>query len=489
MNILSRTYYQLCMLENLMNKDLKEKLATVNYFVCENEYKLFDFNEIELFLTINKVENSQLFKDISEKCISIINMWNNDFIDLKDRHLKKPLQINKENQSIFTSLDFYALYLNNDSVKNYNSLNGKVHFIKNYNYKQYQIADLTKKCNLLNNRITAFLPDVKEMFYNYYNYLQMDKYLIESENIKEPQQKLKFWNDLLFKYETDYYELININSINGLEIIASSELRYKKGNLLSANFKTLCQNEIEKIKNHLERNYTDSFQQLPKPNPETKTRLQNSTADWRYFQIYFDTENGKEKNNDSILTPENWEQHKDTFFKQRMEKYKSSYTLEFKIKKELEYLKELTINKTDYEFLKEEYKKYLINQTAEAEKKTPDENKYDFVNNFDDVDEADVYNHFKKLVEKKMLTDVQLNEYLKDAFQKTTPPKKLFSLKNIKAKEKVYNIFYHYFKSIAQKPHGKQREYVDLLGKYFKGFNSGTIVSNWSKGYDSKQYK
>lgn len=106
-------------------------------------------------------------------------------------------------------------------------------------------------------------------------------------------------------------------------------------------------------------------------NFESKTSILSRLADLFYFQIYFETENGKVKNNDSILTPKNWEQHKDTFFKQRMETHPDSYEQDEKIKLELEDLEKLTINETHYKILKERYKKYLINQTNEAEQETP----------------------------------------------------------------------------------------------------------------------
>jgi len=105
-------------------------------------------------------------------------------------------------------------------------------------------------------------------------------------------------------------------------------------------------------------------------NSETKTKVWNSLADTFYFQIYFETEDGKEKNNNSILTPKNWEQHKDTFFKQRMETYPESYTETEKIKLELEDLEKLTINKTDYKILKQRYKDFLLNEIKEK-KETP----------------------------------------------------------------------------------------------------------------------
>jgi len=67
----------------------------------------------------------------------------------------------------------------------------------------------------------------------------------------------------------------------------------------------------------------------------------------------------KQRNNDSILTTENWDQHKETFFTQRMKTYKNSYTHTEKIKLELSSLEKLSINETDYQILKDRYKGYL----------------------------------------------------------------------------------------------------------------------------------
>jgi hypothetical protein len=60
-----------------------------------------------------------------------------------------------------------------------------------------------------------------------------------------------------------------------------------------------------------------------------------------------------------------------------METYPESYTESEKIKLELEDLEKLTINKTDYKILKERYKKYLNNLTAETVQETPPQNESD----------------------------------------------------------------------------------------------------------------
>jgi hypothetical protein len=106
---------------------------------------------------------------------------------------------------------------------------------------------------------------------------------------------------------------------------------------------------------------------------DIKKRILDRTADWRFFQIEViaDIEidgktykNRKQRNNDSVLTPHNWEQHEDTFFKQRMETYPESYTESEKINLELEDLEKLLINETHYQILKDRYRAYLEQKKA-----------------------------------------------------------------------------------------------------------------------------
>jgi len=233
---------------------------------------------------------------------------------------------------------------------------------------------------------------------------------------------------------------------------------------------------------------------------EKRKKILEQLADFSFFQIevvedlefegkvYKDV---KQRNNNSILTPYNWEQHKDTFFNQRLEKYSESYTVKEKINLELKCLENLYTNTTDYEILKQRYKDFLQSkidspqETPEPQEK-PQPGKtetanFNFTNNFDDIKEADVYNHFKKLVDKRMLTNEELNEYLLKAFQEKTPPENLFKLNNPRSKSEVRKVFHYYFKSIAQSPHGKQSQYVRLLTDYFEGYKFQTTKTNFSK--------
>ncbi len=103
-------------------------------------------------------------------------------------------------------------------------------------------------------------------------------------------------------------------------------------------------------------------------------------------------------------------------------------------------------------------------------------------NNFDKISIMDVYNHFKiGLVDKKYLTDEELINFLKLAFEHQILPKKRFKIKNAKTKQIVVSLFYKYYKDIAGRPHRKQKEYAALLGEYFEGYNTKNVSSNFNK--------
>jgi len=221
-------------------------------------------------------------------------------------------------------------------------------------------------------------------------------------------------------------------------------------------------------------------------------KIMELLADTNFFQITVFADlviddniykNIEQRNNDSFLTPENWEQHKETFFNQRMATYKVSYTLAEKIKLELSGLEKLPINNSDYQILKDRYKSYLeqkqVLPTQQKETLTEQPN---FTNNFDSISPVEVLEHFKTgLVEKQYLTEQELNEYLKTAFELKTIPQKLFAIKDAPNKAAIEAVFYKYYKNVAGKVHGKQKQYAALLGNYFEGFKTSTVSTNFSK--------
>jgi hypothetical protein len=105
-----------------------------------------------------------------------------------------------------------------------------------------------------------------------------------------------------------------------------------------------------------------------------------------------------------------------------------------------------------------------------------------FTNNFDKVTPAEIYEHFKAgLVQKQYLTEQELNEYLKAAFELKKIPETLFKIKDAPKKAAIEAIFYSYYKNVAGKIYGKQKEYAALLGDYFEGYKTTTVSSNFSK--------
>jgi len=105
-----------------------------------------------------------------------------------------------------------------------------------------------------------------------------------------------------------------------------------------------------------------------------------------------------------------------------------------------------------------------------------------FINNFDNIHPAEIYKHFKAgLVDKKYLTEQELIQYLKAAFELKTIPETLFKIKDAPTKATINAVFYTYYKNVTGKVQGKQPQYAALLGNYFEGYRTETVSSNFSK--------
>lgn len=102
-------------------------------------------------------------------------------------------------------------------------------------------------------------------------------------------------------------------------------------------------------------------------------------------------------------------------------------------------------------------------------------------NAFDGVPMKEVHSYFKKeLVDKGYFSDEDLLFYLDYAFHKKQAPKKKFILKNVQSRQKINNIFGHYYRAVAGKPYGMQKQYAGLLGDYFEGFDTKNVSTNFS---------
>lgn len=125
---------------------------------------------------------------------------------------------------------------------------------------------------------------------------------------------------------------------------------------------------------------------------------------------------------------------------------------------------------------------YVQQPNNQALSPQPKNNIFEFKNHFDNVDTEDVFAHFQTgLVRSKMLSDTELETFLFAAFQEMKQPEKRFKLKGVATKDKVMKVFYQYYKDVAGKPHGKQKDYAGLLGNYFQGYKTSTVSSNFAK--------
>lgn len=104
-------------------------------------------------------------------------------------------------------------------------------------------------------------------------------------------------------------------------------------------------------------------------------------------------------------------------------------------------------------------------------------------NNFDSTDANSVHGYFRReLVSKGFLDEETLCQFLELAFEKREYPNKLFKLKGEYKKKDVVKIFGTYYKRISTgNKYGKTKKYVELLSKYFDGFQQESLMSNFTK--------
>lgn len=288
--------------------------------------------------------------------------------------------------------------LNNDIIKELELLNGerqklssKKTFKDKLKYDEVQAEIETKFKKLQGNTANLIKAKAKELNVcnfdsepNYsFNGIETDIHQLKENFSKDDLPEIFEHKQLYIEYRTKTHQtfLSLAFFIEELDEVTKSLFDYFKeteqNEFKVFETKAIPVNNIAEAVQGFKQGQTKFI--IPNFMGKTQNRIQEQLADFNFFQIEViaDLEfegktykNIKQRNNDSILKPENWEQHKDAFFKQRMETYPESYKQDEKIKLELEGLEKLTINKTDYNILKERYKKYLINQTDEAVQET-----------------------------------------------------------------------------------------------------------------------
>ncbi len=245
MNIINRLNYQLSKIEELLNKDLENRVITYNYLICEDNCKFLDKYELQTYITETKIENLGFLNSINERCSNIIKLWNLDFETLPDKTLDKAFIYNDpETGKYFNSvLDFHAIYLNEEKWQFYNTDLGKIQFIKNYDYESYSIADIASRCSLILNWVTGTFPDSKSevhpdiFFQNYLKHgifsLQSPIKLYDKNNIElirkrieEYQSRYKYiYNKLSSKKQLEFQEQVlnHLKEVKNVQIFPICE--------------------------------------------------------------------------------------------------------------------------------------------------------------------------------------------------------------------------------------------------------------------------
>lgn len=103
-------------------------------------------------------------------------------------------------------------------------------------------------------------------------------------------------------------------------------------------------------------------------------------------------------------------------------------------------------------------------------------------NHFDHKPIKKVYDYFyRELVkENKYLTESDLMQYLKIAFDEKKNPKQKFIFQNDPRKGEIINIFYRYYVDENGRV-TKKRKCCELLGEYFTGYTTEKVFNNFNK--------
>lgn len=127
------------------------------------------------------------------------------------------------------------------------------------------------------------------------------------------------------------------------------------------------------------------------------------------------------------------------------------------------------------------YRVSLLNQIPEF--KEEENNSFVFQNKFDEVKPNRVYQYFHtELVLKGYMELEDLILFLVDAFQDCKEPKEKYRIKTNRINI-ITNIFYKYYREVAEKPFGKKKQYAGLLGNYFFGYTAQKTDNNFARYY------
>ena len=269
-------------------------------------------------------------------------------------------------KALFNFIEF--LHTNIDNFKGYdilinelysldierNTVIAKRTFIDKLKYDEVQ-AKIKTKFEIINENIIQVIKDKSNELniceWNETNTLWNCNILEISElkdnfSTNDIPEILKYKNKYLeFRTKTncDYFQPFFFSDLDKILKVLFDFFKESNENEFKAfELKKVKVNDISEAVELIQNGHTKFI--IPTPDSNLKQRISKSLSDINFFKIYFD----KGFNNDSFISAENWEQYKDIFYTQRMNKYKSSFTKIEKIKLELEDLENININKTDY---------------------------------------------------------------------------------------------------------------------------------------------
>ena len=137
-----------------------------------------------------------------------------------------------------------------------------------------------------------------------------------------------------------------------------------------------------------------------------------------------------------------------------------------------------------YSFLKDKEKQSDIEEVDQS----PNTGK--LKKNFTPLTEKEICTFFKtNLVDTDYIAEKELKRFIKQAFELGKAPTSYIKISSSQDKvitrRKVLEIFNKFFVK-CNSPHGKQRDYCNLL-TYFEGFQSKSLYKSWRKNHLSKQ--
>lgn len=293
MNIINRLNYQLSKIEELLNKDLENRVITYNYLICEDTCKFLDKYELQTYITETKIENLGFLNSINERCSNIIKLWNLDFETLPDKTLDKAFIYNDpETGKYFNSvLDFHAIYLNEEKWQFYNTDLGKIQFVKNYDYESYSIADIASRCSLILNWVTGTFPDSKsevhpDIFFQ--NYLKHGIFSLQSPIKPYDKNNIELIRKRIEEYQSRYKYIYNkLSSKKQLELQEQvlHHLKEVKNVQIFPIYETDLNNLIEEIREQ-RKNHKIAFDLVGKNNANTVSIVYHHIAEvLRKYQL------------------------------------------------------------------------------------------------------------------------------------------------------------------------------------------------------------